>query len=159
MVPSIHQSIQQKSWLLKASRPSYLETRLSKPKYKNTFKSVDYHVGEQRQVTRITLESKDKSNCSASSFEMRWGANFEAEFVPSFKSMIPSSSKYLYTETQFLFFWDAAWSIYHLWNWAIDINWMIISSHLSMWYQLNRTLNCDMTLSHLSMQTAPCLAA
>ena len=95
MIPGIHQSIQQKSWLLKASRPSYLETRLSKLKYKNTFKSVDNHLGEQRQVTRITLESKDKSNCSASSFEMRWGANFEAEFVPSFKSMIPSSSKYL----------------------------------------------------------------
>ena len=101
MVPGIYQSVQQKSWLLKASRPSYLKTILSKLKWPNTFASVDYHLGEARQVTRITLESKDKSNCSASSFEIRWGANFEAEFVPSFKSMIPSSSKYL---TQWLIY-------------------------------------------------------
>ena len=71
MVPSIHQSIQQKSWLLKASRPSYLETRLSKLKCKNTFKIVEIlpwrgktsnkdHLGEQGQVELLGLLAWDE---------------------------------------------------------------------------------------------------
>ena len=43
----------------------------------------------------FTFERRDKSNWSASSLEMRCGANFEALPGPSFNSEMPSSSRYL----------------------------------------------------------------